>query len=181
MNDLYLDPVKTIKRLRLESWLNFILPLLVAGLILGLSNELNNLNAGYYTAMTLIQGLLFFGIGVGITLFKFVLIMYLIPVLLYWFEFLVFRVEGNLKKYSYLIALLGPLYATSILIKVILGFLLPSNAFFNFIGLIVPGLAVVYIYSIMILGIRSYFKLNDVRAPMIASIPWLIIFIYSII
>jgi len=161
--------------------MDFVWPLLIAGLILGLANELMALNTGVYIGMTLVQSLLSFGLSMFVTLVKFIILLFLVPLLLYRFEIMVFRIDGNLKRFSLLLALIGPLYATSILIKVLLDLLLPNNAFFKFIELIIPGLAVVYTFGIIFVGMRHYFKLADVKAAMIASLPWLIIFIYTMI
>jgi hypothetical protein len=160
---------------------DFVWLLLAAGIILAIARELQNVVNKVYAGMTLTQSIIYFIGSVMITIASYIIFVYFLPLLMYKAEFAWAKVKGNFKKFAYLVAMLGPLYSTAILIKAILDFLLPDMILFNFIKIITPGLILLYIFSIMFVAIRNYFKLVDVKAVMLTSIPWLIIIAYNLI
>ncbi|MEA3379195.1 MAG: YIP1 family protein [Nanoarchaeota archaeon] len=179
VNDLYLDPVRTIKRLRLTSLGDFFWPLLFGGLILGLSVELKNLNNGLYVGLTWTQALFMLIGGLVITLTGFFVLFYLLPLMIYKFEFMIFNVNDHVAKFAYVMALLAPLYSVSVLARVLLDVFLPEHAIFKFIELLVPSVAQLYAVGVLFVALRYYFKLDNVRAFFITALPWILMLIYS--
>lgn len=181
INDLYLNPILTIKKLRLTHIGDILWPLLLGGFILGLSIELRNLNLGLYVGLTWIQTLIMFCGSLIITLLSFLIFLYILPLLIYKFEFMLFNINKNLKKLSQVLALLAPLYAVGILTKVLLDIFFPEHAFFKFIELLIPALTQLYAVAILFVAITYHFRLDDIKGIIVTSLPWVLMLIFKMV
>ena len=107
--------------------------------------------------------------------------MYILPLILYKFELFVFKISNGMKKIAHVMALLAPLYATAVLARVVLDVLLPEHSVFKFIELSVPTIAGLYAIAILYVAIRDNYKLANVKAVMVAALPWVLMLIYNLI
>ena len=94
---------------------------------------------------------------------------------------MIFQIKDGMKKLSYILALLGPLYASAILVRVILDVLLPENRIFRFFELGLPAVAEIYAAAILFLAIKKFYKLPDLKALVVTALPWVLILIYNLI
>ncbi|MEK6816634.1 MAG: YIP1 family protein [Nanoarchaeota archaeon] len=179
-NSLYLNPLKTIRKLNGKTVWDFVTPLLIGGILLGLGNELKNIRSAAYYGLSLSQGISFLIGSIIITILSFIFILYIIPLLVYKMEFMFIK-EGSLKRLAYVMSLLAPLYASGILVRILLDIFLPEHAIFRFIALCVPAFVNTYAFGILYISMKEYYRIDKLKALMVTALPWLFMLIYYLI
>lgn len=179
-NALYLNPLKTIKKLNAKGLGDFILPLAIGGILLGLGNELRNVSSSVYYGMSLSQGLSFLIGSIIISMLSFILLLYVVPLLIYKLEFMFLRLD-SLKRLAYIMSLLAPLYAMGVLARILLDIFLPEHAIFRFIALCVPAFVNTYALGIIYIAMKEYYNISQLKAMLITALPWVFMIVYYLI
>ncbi|RME54558.1 hypothetical protein D6777_03415 [Candidatus Woesearchaeota archaeon] len=181
LNSLYVNPVKTIKKLKANDRVAFVWLVILAGFILGIAKEVQNVTNNIYAGLNFAEITLYFIGSMLTTIMTYFVVIYLIPLFMYKLMFIALNIKGKFKTFAYLLALLGPLYSTVILLKVLLDLILPNIAVLNFLKFSLIGLLFVYIISILNISMKEFFKQKEIRSLILTIIPWLLLFVITLV